>query len=245
MTSGLIIPLLVWGLNKHMSFLLFLLSFGWMDGCDGWTNVSADGCPSVHPAFDVFYDRWRWVGGWFVGWTVIIMCSNKHTHTHSKSSLTATAHTHRHIPDIPLILRWRGWGGRRKEVFFFFICRWGLKSWCAKLMWGYRNTGTRCAVREEGGEVLGEVWWVVQEGSQSSHHDVATAVQGEVVGPWEGAVTLGAAEGFDPRVLAEVSGQLVGAGKAPGTALPGTVVGLLSWRKQETREGVRKGWEKR
>lgn len=62
----------------------------------------------------------------------------------------------------------------------------------------------------------------------SSHHDVAAAVQGQVVGPGEGAVALGAAEGFDPRVLAEVSGQLVGAGEAPGAALPGTVVRLLT-----------------
>ncbi len=72
-------------------------------------------------------------------------------------------------------------------------------------------------------------------GGQSSHHDVAAAVQGEVVGPGEGAVALGAAERFDPRVLAKVSSQLVRAGEAPGAALPGTVVGLFSWRKQETR----------
>lgn len=69
----------------------------------------------------------------------------------------------------------------------------------------------------------------------SSHHDVAAAVQGEVVRPGEGAVALGAAERLDPRVLAEVSRQLVGAGEAPGAALPGAVVGLLSWRQQETR----------
>lgn len=72
-------------------------------------------------------------------------------------------------------------------------------------------------------------------GSQSSHHDVAAAVQGEVVRPGEGAVTLGAAERLDPRVLPEVSRQLVGAGEAPGAALPGAVVGFLSWRQQETR----------
>lgn len=67
-----------------------------------------------------------------------------------------------------------------------------------------------------------------EEGGQSSHHDVAAAVQREVVGPGEGAVALGAAERFDSCVLAEMSGQLVGAGEAPGAALPGTVVGLLS-----------------
>ncbi len=76
--------------------------------------------------------------------------------------------------------------------------------------------------------------------AQSSHHDVTAAVQGEVVGPGEGAIALSAAERFDPRVLTEVSGQLVGAGKAPGAALPGTVVGFLSWRKQETRGSIRR-----
>lgn len=65
-------------------------------------------------------------------------------------------------------------------------------------------------------------------------------MQGEVVGPGEGAVALGAAERFDPRVLAKVSSQLIGAGEAPGAALPGTVVGLLSLRKQETRRRVRR-----
>lgn len=76
-------------------------------------------------------------------------------------------------------------------------------------------------------------------GGQSSHHNMAAAVQGEVVGPGEGAVTLGAAERFDSRVLAEVPGQLVRAGEAPGAALPGTVVGLLSWRRGRTRREER------
>lgn len=71
-----------------------------------------------------------------------------------------------------------------------------------------------------------------KEGSQSSHHHVAAAVQGEVVRPGEGAVAFGAAEGFDSGVLAKVSGQLVGAGEAPGAAFPGTVVGLLSWKRR-------------
>lgn len=53
-------------------------------------------------------------------------------------------------------------------------------------------------------------------------------MQGEVVGPGERAVALSAAERFDPRVLAEVSGELIRAGEAPSAALPGTVVGLLS-----------------
>lgn len=55
-------------------------------------------------------------------------------------------------------------------------------------------------------------------------------MQGQVVGPGEGAVALGAAKRLDPRVLPEVPGQLVGAGEAPGAALPGAVVGFLSWK---------------
>lgn len=73
----------------------------------------------------------------------------------------------------------------------------------------------------------------------SSHHDVAAAVQGQVVGSGEGAVALGAAERLDPRVLAEVSGQLIGAGEAPGAALPGAVVRLLTWRG---RDAARERW---
>lgn len=81
-----------------------------------------------------------------------------------------------------------------------------------------------------------------KEGSQSSHHHVTAAVQGEVVRPGEGAVAFGAAEGFDSGVLAKVSGQLVGAGEAPGAAFPGTVVGLLSWKRRgEELAGRRQG----
>lgn len=81
-----------------------------------------------------------------------------------------------------------------------------------------------------------------KEGSQSSHHHVAAAVQGEVVRPGEGAVAFGAAEGFDSGVLAKVSGQLVRAGEAPGAAFPGTVVGLLSWKRRgEELAGRRQG----
>lgn len=67
-------------------------------------------------------------------------------------------------------------------------------------------------------------------------------MQGEVVRPGEGAVAFGAAEGFDSGVLAKVSGQLVGAGEAPGAAFPGTVVGLLSWKRRgEELAGRRQG----
>lgn len=61
-------------------------------------------------------------------------------------------------------------------------------------------------------------------------------MQGEVVRPGEGAVAFGAAEGFDSRVLAKVSRQLVGAGEAPGAAFPGAVVGLLSCRDESQSE---------
>lgn len=69
-----------------------------------------------------------------------------------------------------------------------------------------------------------------------SHHDVAATVQGEVVGPGEGAVALGASERLDPRVLPKVSRELVGAGEAPGAALPGAVVGLLACRGQQSKD---------
>ena len=59
---------------------------------------------------------------------------------------------------------------------------------------------------------------------------MATAVQRKVVRPGEGAVAFSTAERFDSCVLAEVSGELVRAGEAPGAALPSTVVGLLSWK---------------
>lgn len=67
---------------------------------------------------------------------------------------------------------------------------------------------------------------------------MAAAVQGQVIGPGEGAVALGAAEGLDTRVLAEVSGQLVGAGEAPGAALPGAVIRLLTCRRRSRKTGV-------
>lgn len=57
---------------------------------------------------------------------------------------------------------------------------------------------------------------------------MATAVQRQMVGPGEGAVAFRATERFDSCVLAEMSGELVGAGEAPGAAFPGTVIRLLS-----------------
>lgn len=64
---------------------------------------------------------------------------------------------------------------------------------------------------------------------------MATAVQRQMVGPGERAVTFRATERFDSCVLAEMSSELVGAGKAPGAALPGTVVRLLSWEKEKKK----------
>lgn len=108
----------------------------------------------------------------------------------------------------------------------FFMCRWFKNpDVCEEIgspQGSFGVSGTRCAVR--GGRGVG---FEGGEG-ESSHHDMAAAVQGKVVGPREGAIALSAAERFDPRVLAEVSGELVGAGEAPGAALPGTVVGFLS-----------------
>lgn len=77
---------------------------------------------------------------------------------------------------------------------------------------------------------LGRFRWegLGKGGGQSSHHDVAAPVQGQVVGPGEGAVTFGAAERLDPCVLSEMSRQLVRPSEAPGAALPGAVVRLLS-----------------
>lgn len=62
----------------------------------------------------------------------------------------------------------------------------------------------------------------------SSHHNVPPAVKGQVVGAGEAAVTVRAAEGLDACVLAEVPGQLIGAGELPGAAFPGAFVGLLA-----------------
>lgn len=49
-----------------------------------------------------------------------------------------------------------------------------------------------------------------------------------MVGAGEAAVAVRAAEGLDACVLAEVPGQLVGAGELPGAAFPGAFVGLLT-----------------
>lgn len=73
-------------------------------------------------------------------------------------------------------------------------------------------------------------------GGGGSHHNMAAAVQGEVVRPGEGAVTLSATKGFDSCVLAKVSCQLIRASEAPGAALPGTVVGFLSWTQGKKKK---------
>lgn len=74
----------------------------------------------------------------------------------------------------------------------------------------------------------------------SSHHDVPPAVKGQVVGAGEAAVAVRAVEGLDARVLAEVPGQLVGAGELPGAAFPGAFVGLLACTRGAERGQHRK-----
>lgn len=122
------------------------------------------------------------------------------------------------IPDIPVTSQSER-KRRTKECCFFFPS----------------------ADRGQGSEVAESEGVPVEPRGPSSHHDVAAAVQGQVVGAGEGAVALGAAEGLDPRVLAEVSGQLVGAGKAPGAALPGAVIRLLTCRGHSRKAGVSLG----
>lgn len=63
---------------------------------------------------------------------------------------------------------------------------------------------------------------------------VALHVQREVVGAGEAAVAHHALERLGTRVLSVVAGQLVRPGKPPVAALPGTLVGLLTWDKKET-----------
>lgn len=87
-------------------------------------------------------------------------------------------------------------------------------------------------------------WGLVSVG-MCLHHDVAAAVQGEVVGAGEGAVALGASERLDARVLAKVPRQLVRAGKAPGAALPGAVVRLFSCRGAVERQEKSRSKDKR
>lgn len=230
---------------------------GLMHVMDGWKHESPCCWMSFSPSF-LFLRRqhlvWlsrRMVERTALGWTVMMT----DTHTRSKKHPAATTEqTHRH--NCPMTVRWR-WGGRGGEgkVLFFSICKVGLKSRrraerkqeVSCEVWGHwykmccegllRNQRVRGQFDRELG-ASGER----KEGSQSSHHHVAAAVQGEVVRPGEGAVAFGAAEGFDSGVLAKVSGQLVGAGEAPGAAFPGTVVGLLSWKRRgEELAGRRQG----
>lgn len=64
---------------------------------------------------------------------------------------------------------------------------------------------------------------------------VALHVQREVVGAGEAAVAHHALERLGTRVLPVVAGQLVRPGKPPVAAVPGTLVGLLTCDKEETR----------
>lgn len=127
---------------------------------------------------------------------------------------------HRHTPSCPVISTWRE----------------GESVLAPPLQIVFRNPGRKTWNNVEALLYPGRLWepervrgrfdGLVLEGS--SHHHVAAAVKGQMVRPGERAVAFRAAERFDSCVLAEVSGELVGAGEAPGAALPSTVVRLLS-----------------
>lgn len=57
-------------------------------------------------------------------------------------------------------------------------------------------------------------------------------VQCQMVGAGEGALAQVALEGSVAGVLAEVTCELVGAGKLPAAAFPVAVVRLLTWKKK-------------
>lgn len=57
---------------------------------------------------------------------------------------------------------------------------------------------------------------------------MALLVQSQVVGAGEAALAVGALEGFDARVFAEVSRQLVRTGELPCAAFPHALVGFLT-----------------
>lgn len=61
---------------------------------------------------------------------------------------------------------------------------------------------------------------------------MALHVKSQVVGPGETALAMTAFEWFASGVLSEVSGQLIGSGETPLTALPRTLVRLLPCNEQ-------------
>ena len=65
-------------------------------------------------------------------------------------------------------------------------------------------------------------------------------MQGQVVGAGEAAAAGHTLEGLGAGVLPVVTGQLVRAGEAPITALPGTAVGLLPCRRSRRRRRRRR-----
>lgn len=71
---------------------------------------------------------------------------------------------------------------------------------------------------------------------EDSHQQVAFLVQRQVVGSGEAALTVGTLERLHARVLAEVSGELVGARKLPCAALPHALVGFLTCKMQERKK---------
>lgn len=57
---------------------------------------------------------------------------------------------------------------------------------------------------------------------------MAFHMEGEMVGPGEGALAQMALEGSVSGVLAEVTGQFIRTGKLPATTFPAAMVGLLA-----------------
>ena len=69
----------------------------------------------------------------------------------------------------------------------------------------------------------------------SSHQHMPPAVQCQVIWPGEAAVTVCALEWLDSRVFAVMPRQFIRTSELPGAAFPGTLVGLLSWKRQRDR----------
>lgn len=65
---------------------------------------------------------------------------------------------------------------------------------------------------------------------------MALLVQRQVVGPGEAPLAVGTLERLHARVLAEVSGQLVGARELPRAALPHALVGFLTCKRGKRKE---------
>lgn len=74
---------------------------------------------------------------------------------------------------------------------------------------------------------------------QSPFLHMAFHVEGEMVGPGEGALTQVALEGSVSGVLAEVTGQFIRTGKLPSATFPIAMVRLLACMRSVVRLQVR------